>query len=142
LILIWIMNRKGKILSKLAFLLLLTGIILTVFTWVGFIVDFFAFLLLIYVSRWTKISWVKVIFYSLAMVMVIFPLLMKYHMTKIKFVGPQWQLIPSAQDNYIDPLYQQRIINFNFDSLMTPKPQDIKLIATDSDMVPPPAPGR
>ncbi len=136
------MQRRFKILSRLAVLLLITGVGLTFFTWVGIIVELLAFLLLIYLSRWTKISWFKVVFYSLAVIMLIFPLLMKYHISKMKFVGPQWRLIPSAQDNYIDPLYQQRTINFNFDSLMSSNPDNINLIASDSDAVPPPAPGK
>ncbi len=138
------MKLRNKILflNKLAFLIFITGIILLFFTWYGLLVELGAFSLMVYLSRFRRITWWRIFSYSVFFVSIIGFLLFKYHTSKIKFLQPDWNLMPSAEKYYFDPLYSQRSMNFNFDSLMMSSDElkKVNLYTTDTQAVPDEAP--
>ncbi len=138
------MKLKSRILllDKLALLIFLAGLFIIFFTWYGIFVELIAILLMIYISRYKRITWWRIFSYSVLWTSVFVFLLFKYHEEKIKIIEPDWNLMPSAEKYYIDPLYTQRSENFNFDSLMLDKDKlkNLELSTTDTQGVPPEAP--
>ncbi len=140
------MKLQNRILlfKRLSLLLLLSGILVMPFTWYGIFLELAAFLLMIYLSRYGRITWWRIFSLSTMLAFVFAYMFFKYHTTRMNFIEPDWNLMPSSEKYYFDPLYAQRQMNMNFDSLMMDKNEleDIDLYTSDTEGVPPEAPVR
>ena len=140
------MKLKSKIsfLSKLASLIFIIGIFMLFFTWYGVFVELVGLSLMVYISRYRRMTWWRVFSYSLIYASLFGFLLFRLHINKVNFIEPEWNLMPSAEKYYFDPLYSQRSMNFNFDSLMMNEDElkNLHLFTTDTEATPSEAPLR
>ena len=120
--------------ARISFYIALVGTIVLIFTPYGIFLEILAFIfaILALITKPKKLSWLAAMAFSLMNILL--PLYLYSQSQNNNIKTPQWYYMPSAAQYNIEPNYDLKKNNFNFDSLLTPSQdlKDIPLTTTDS----------
>ncbi len=120
--------------ARISFFIALIGSVVLIFTPYGILLEILALILAILalITKPKKLSWLAAMAFSLLNILLPLYLFVQSHGNNIK--TPQWYYMPSAAQFNIEPNYDLKKNNFNFDSLLTPikNLKNIPLATTDS----------